>query len=667
MFFTSPLFCSRAEFTLIPIYAETETTSDKAETTSDKAETTSDKAETTSDKAADEVVAVSKTEEAGDPNAPSGDEPSLSYNVTITPLISPLDILADKEYASDVITFEEKLFEDFYEKNSGISALSSASSGAATAGSKPQKKISSLKNLIRQIDLDLMHFIDDQKIDEAVLFNSTWEQNAPKTSFKEKYSTIKNIQNPQSSLLLSTRFKYIVHLSAKFKTCFDSFDLSTLNSQEGEDKSENVFTVISKARGYLLNIVKSNFVDNLISNTEDKDGDSSRFNVQISRSRSLKFRHRGEKDVEGEWTVFGQIFRQLHQMHPKVFRTSRDRIWNTTLLGEKAHDAGGPYRESWTQMMDDVKSDYMLLLKPSPNLDNSDDRATRKEAYIVNPNCARSDVQLEMLVFLGKLFGHAIRSNMCLDIVLAPLVWKLIVDDDVNLDDLITVDYYSYSRIKSFRSKCFNESDYLDEMFTALSYGGEKTNPQEVELIPGGSEICVLQDVDRYCDLLERFKLSEMRNVCKAIRRGLDTQIPPAATSILSWYQLEEKVCGAPTIDCKLLKQCCQVSHYSQSDNIIKWFWEIMEKDFSDENRRAFIRFAWGRSRIPSKGGFQFKITGLDKSPPDEYLPESHTCFFTVDFPRYTSKKAFFDKLLYACHNCTAIDNDGGAHGVYED
>ena len=33
---------------------------------------------------------------------------------------------------------------------------------------------------------------------------------------------------------------------------------------------------------------------------------------------------------------------------------------------------------------------------------------------------------------------------------------------------------------------------------------------------------------------------------------------------------------------------------------------------------------------------------------PDDYLPASHACFFTIDMPKYTNAKSLKEKLLFA-------------------
>ena len=49
----------------------------------------------------------------------------------------------------------------------------------------------------------------------------------------------------------------------------------------------------------------------------------------------------------------------------------------------------------------------------------------------------------------------------------------------------------------------------------------------------------------------------------------------------------------------------------------------------------------------------------LDKhSNPDQFLPESYTCFFLLKLPRYSSREVLLQKLKYAIHFCKSIDTD---------
>lgn len=132
------------------------------------------------------------------------------------------------------------------------------------------------------------------------------------------------------------------------------------------------------------------------------------------------------------------------------------------------------------------------------------------------------------------------------------------------------------------------------------------------------------------------------------------------------WDELEEMVCGKPEIDVKLLESIAEYSSCSASDEHIRLFWQAME-EFTNEERSAFIRFTWGRSRLPlTAAGFsqRFKLQSFDKRPPDNYLPVAHTCFFSLELPRYSTLEIMKDKLRYAIFNCQAIDGDETSTGM---
>lgn len=86
-------------------------------------------------------------------------------------------------------------------------------------------------------------------------------------------------------------------------------------------------------------------------------------------------------------------------------------------------------------------------------------------------------------------------------------------------------------------------------------------------------------------------------------------------------------------------------------------------KTFSAEERQLFLRFVWGRSRLPLRSeDFDQKfiiMTSPDNN--DVTLPISHTCFFQLELPKYSSEEVMRKKLLYAVTECRAIDTDHAA------
>lgn len=143
--------------------------------------------------------------------------------------------------------------------------------------------------------------------------------------------------------------------------------------------------------------------------------------------------------------------------------------------------------------------------------------------------------------------------------------------------------------------------------------------------------------------------------------------------------ELEEMVCGSTIIDTENLKQntiyegCNATSPHILSVtrfyclvcdlSFAVWmcehrhFWVAFDR-LSQEDRRRFVSFAYGRSRLPrdlTQLQHKFKLTTLSMSSngsttPADYLPHSHTCFFHVEMPEYTSPEQCLEKILIAIY-----------------
>lgn len=124
-------------------------------------------------------------------------------------------------------------------------------------------------------------------------------------------------------------------------------------------------------------------------------------------------------------------------------------------------------------------------------------------------------------------------------------------------------------------------------------------------------------------------------------------------------------VCGKPDIDIALLESITEYSACSSTDQHVLYFWETM-RSFTPEERSALVKFVWGRSRLPlTAAAFsqKFKIQSFQKHPPDAYYPVAHTCFFSLELPKYSTLRIMQDKLRYAIFNCEVIDGDDTSSG----
>ena len=77
----------------------------------------------------------------------------------------------------------------------------------------------------------------------------------------------------------------------------------------------------------------------------------------------------------------------------------------------------------------------------------------------------------------------------------------------------------------------------------------------------------------------------------------------------------------------------------NEGDQRTKEYWRVEMTNIHS----LFLRFVWGRTRLPRSiadfRGRDFVLQILDKyNPPDDFLPESYTCFFLLKMPRYSGK-----------------------------
>jgi len=377
--------------------------------------------------------------------------------------------------------------------------------------------------------------------------------------------------------------------------------------------------------------------------------------VIINRPRALKARETGADD-SGKKSIFGQMYCQLHFLRPRRLRVS-DRHWVVSFEGEGAQDAGGPFRESISAFCDDLQSDHLPLFIKCPN---SHGYGNNQEKFIPNPSCS-SSLYLSMFQFVGKMMGVAIRGSNYLNVDFASVVWKPLVGAEITKKDLLEIDTLFVNQLNLIES--LEDPEKLAEteaLFTILTFDG-----RDVELKANGAEIPVtVENRMEFVDLALTYRLNEFKEQVSAMRKGLGTIIPVQLLPMFTWQQLERLVCGKREIDIALLKANTQYRQVQPKDPHIKFFWDALE-EMSHTQRQQFLRFVWGQTRLPTEASWRQKFQiQPHRMNDDSTLPVSHTCFFSLELPKYTSFDVMKKKLLYAIANCEAIDTDFVADNI---
>jgi hypothetical protein len=400
--------------------------------------------------------------------------------------------------------------------------------------------------------------------------------------------------------------------------------------------------------------------------------------ITLNRHKASKARVHPSVDVRIRNLLFPQTFSCLNNLPAYELRRSfvhmlddgQPRTFKVKFVGEGVQDNGGPYRELFNDLISELFNDESLLplFIRSPN--NREVQGLNQDKFIVNPNC----FLLEMFEFFGKLMGIAVRHRIQLNMNLPQVFWKYLLGEALILEDLESIDFSMAKRIKEISSfgkdlpSGLSEeeiSEYFvetyDSVFTCLLSDGIT----ERELLPNGANIQLsLRNRTEWCQLALQKRLFESKEQLDAILRGLKSVIPLASFRLFTATQLEEVFCGSPDFSVQLLKEMTVYEgNVSEKDKHIQFFWSALES-FSPSQKSDFVRFVWARSRLPtsaSQFGTKFKIQEPRSQTwqnPDSHLPQSHTCFFSLSIPAYTSEEVMKQRLLYACGNCATMDLD---------
>lgn len=218
-----------------------------------------------------------------------------------------------------------------------------------------------------------------------------------------------------SSEPIELQFKFLQELNTAISCSLNLVDFG--DSNPSRYVPGTLSNMLSIYRGLIYNTVKDIMLAQGLDSTAVI---SQKFILNLSRSKCRKFSNYNQNvDSNGEWSLFSQAFKVIHKMKPTYLRR-RSQLYDTVFMGEHSHDAGGPYRESFAVYAQELQSTLLPLLVKSPNSILKVGKF--RDRWVFNPGC-NSPKHLDMLSFLGKLMGVAIRSKEYLALSIAPLIW----------------------------------------------------------------------------------------------------------------------------------------------------------------------------------------------------------------------------------------------------
>ncbi|XP_064637694.1 E3 ubiquitin-protein ligase HERC2-like isoform X2 [Lineus longissimus] len=479
----------------------------------------------------------------------------------------------------------------------------------------------------------------------------SWSTNKPVNAGKVptivpmEYNHLQHIEIP----VLRNRLVFLHHFSDLFCPSIPMFDL-------GDDITNRLQmdtpTGADLLRGVLVSSAKEAAFRKVIQATMIRDRQHGPV-IELNRIQVKRSRHKGGlAGPDGTKSVFGQICAKMSVFGSDSLMLPH-RVWKVKFIGESVDDCGGGYSESIAEMCDELQNGSLPLLIVTPN--GRDESGANRDCFLLNPT-QRSPLHQNMFRFLGILLGIAIRTGSPLSLNLAEPVWKQLAGMPISVGDLTEVDkdyVPGLMCIKDMDDEALAQADMPFSTPSAASHEVQLSS-KYVKIIPENRSEYIRQALN--------YRLHEFDDQVRWVREGMTRVVPVPLLSLFTGYELETMVCGSPDIPLSLLKSVATYKGIDAASPLVQWFWDVME-DFSNSERSLFLRFVWGRTRLPRTiadfRGRDFVLQVLDKyNPPDHFLPESYTCFFLLKMPRYSCKEVLREKLKYAIHFCKSIDTD---------
>ncbi|CAI8590554.1 unnamed protein product [Vicia faba] len=270
------------------------------------------------------------------------------------------------------------------------------------------------------------------------------------------------------------------------------------------------------------------------------------------------------------------------------------------------------------------------------------------------PNAASKvhPLHLKYFSFSGRMIALALKSKVHVGVVFDRVFFKQLAGNYITLEDIRDADPIMYHSCKQILEM---NADYIDTDVLGLTFSVEVEElgcRRVIELCPGGESIVVdSKNREMYVDLLiqNRFVTSISKQVSH-FAKGFADIISDKRLEFFQYLDLEDldwMLHGSENaISVEDWKAHTKYNGYKEIDRQISWFWEIVGR-MSVEQKKVLLFFWTSVKYLPVEGfrGLASRLCICKSNEPENHLPTSHTCFYELCFPPYSSITIMQDRL----------------------
>ncbi|RFU29681.1 hypothetical protein B7463_g6676, partial [Scytalidium lignicola] len=310
--------------------------------------------------------------------------------------------------------------------------------------------------------------------------------------------------------------------------------------------------------------------------------------------------------------------------------------------GEDGLDYGGLSREFFFLLSHEMFNPFYCLFEYSAH-----DNYTLQ----INPHSGINPEHLNYFKFIGRVVGLAIFHRRFLDAFFIGALYKMMLNKAVSLQDMEGVDADFHRSLQWMLDNPIE--GVLEQTFSTED---ERFGVITVEdLKPGGRDIDVTDENKKeYVDLMVKWRIQKrIDEQFQAFITGFHELIPAELVNVFDERELELLIGGIAEIDVDDWKKHTDYRGYTESDEVIKFFWQTI-RTWDGEQKSRLLQFATGTSRIPVNGFKDLQGSDgprrftIEKQGDITNLPKSHTCFNRLDLPAYKTLDQLQNKLTLA-------------------
>ena len=266
--------------------------------------------------------------------------------------------------------------------------------------------------------------------------------------------------------------------------------------------------------------------------------------------------------------------------------------------------------------------------------------------------------KLKIFEFIGKIFVLALLNDLTINSCFNIYIYKIILDEPVELEDLIFIDSEIYHSIQKLQ-KLENFSNL--ELYFAENEKDEKGNVNSINFILDGANIPVTKEnMSYYFQKKIEYIMNKDRPYINHIKKSIFSYIPETLIKIFTANELELMLNGTPFIDVSDWIENTEYEGYSPSDEIIINFWDIV-RELPQEKLSRLLQFSTGSTRVPV-GGFKslqsnrgniapFSIYRLEYEKGKRNYIKARTCFNRINLPNFPDKEKLLEGINFVIDN----------------